>query len=94
MSLDPVKYGGIAVDFRPGTLLRHTETGYTQPNFEDVVLLKKRTGKTSSEIGRLAGVDGRVVRRWMASPDKQSSNIPYSAWRLLLIECNLLGTNS
>ena len=75
---------------RPATLLRFSDEGYLPPDFKDVRILKAISGKTGSELGKLAGVDGRVVRRWTAELDKQSSNIPYSAWRVLLIECGYI----
>lgn len=91
MSQDPVSYNGKPVEFRPGTLLRFDEAGYVHPNYEDVRLLKDRSGLSASELARLCGLaDGRNFRKWTAPPGKQTAKIPYSAWRLLLIECGLV----
>ena len=66
--------------------------GYTPPHPEEVDALIKLAGWSQTEVARLAGVKydrkkgSPTVRRWKAKKeDSQHREIPYSAWRLLLI---------
>jgi DNA-binding transcriptional regulator YiaG len=54
----------------------------TPNEFRDVT---QTLGLTGSAIGELLGVNGRTVRKWIGG----ESQIPYSAWRLLLIHAGL-----
>jgi len=42
-------------------------------------------GLTGSVVGQLLGVDPRTVRKWIGG----EREIPYSAWRLLLLHAGL-----
>ena len=84
------KVGG-AQTLPPGTLLRFSDPGYTQPAAADVRALKEISGLTGRELCALAGVeDHRTWRRWSQEPGQAGARqIPYSAWRLLLLELGL-----
>ena len=72
-------------------LLRYDEPNYKPPDHEQVTRLKNLSGKTGGELAKLAGVDARTFRKWIAPAEvKNSSRIPYAAWRLLLVELKLL----
>jgi len=75
-----------------GTLLKYTDPGYQEPTFEDVRTLKEISGKTGRELSELVGLkDNRTFRKWTAPPGaSQKAQIPYSAWRLLLIELGIV----
>ena len=65
---------------RPETLLKFTE-GFIQPSANEVRLIVKLSGKTGSILGNLLGVDSRTIRRWTGG----EREIPYTAWRLMLL---------
>ncbi|WP_085944393.1 hypothetical protein [Hahella chejuensis] len=74
-----------------GTLEPFASPNYHPPKESDVRLLLRIAGLTGAEAGKLVGVDARSVRRWCAPPDTSNHRpIPYSAWRLLLIEAGLV----
>lgn len=78
-------------DIKPGALLRYTDDGYQPPDFADIRALKERSDKTGNELANLIGVNARQFRRWTAPPDAaNASTMPYAAWRLLLIELEVL----
>lgn len=79
-------------ELRPGTLLRFTDPGYEPPTHEDLRTLKTLSGKTGGELAALVGLqDARTFRKWTAPPDaNQRAQIPYAAWRLMLIELGML----
>ncbi len=72
-------------------LLAFTDDCYTHPTAADVRALKALSGLTGRELCLLAGVeDSRTWRRWSQGEGEQGARkIPYSAWRLLLIELGL-----
>ncbi len=55
---------------------------YQAPTPAEVRAIISHLRLTGSEAGRLTGVNGRTIRKWTGD----ASNIPYAAWRLLLIE--------
>lgn len=60
---------------------------WCQPTPEEVRELLSKHGLSGAGAGRIIGVDGRTVRRYTAPADQKGAReIPYSAWRLLLIE--------
>lgn len=91
MSEDIPAYQQPSKSLRPETLYRFDDPRYQPPTWEDVRLLVQRSGKTGDQIAALAGVAGRTVRKWQ-SPINTSNHttIPYSAWRLLLLETGRL----
>tara|TARA_R110000772_G_scaffold155953_1_gene267037 strand:+ start:2103 stop:2459 length:357 start_codon:yes stop_codon:yes gene_type:complete len=94
MSEDHAKYTVSTAPpaLRPGTLLRFTDAGYQAPGAQDVRTLKAISGKTGRELTELVGIaDQRTFRKWTAPEGaSQRSQIPYAAWRLLLIELGLV----
>lgn len=54
----------------------------TKDEFRSVTQTLRLSG---AEVGRLLGVHGRTVRKWIGG----ETEIPYSAWRLLLIHARL-----
>lgn len=85
------------VDRRPGvlprgTLKRYTDPEYTPPTPADVRTLKAISGLTGRELSELAGMDDhRTWRRWSQDEDQAGHRrIPYSAWRLLVLELGLV----
>ena len=72
-------------------LLKYDEPGYVPPSYKEVKLLKDMSGMTGGQLANLAGVNQRTFRKWLAPPEAQNSaQIPYAAWRLLLIECGII----
>ena len=61
---------------------------YTQPTPEEVRELINRIGLSGNQVAALVGASsGRVVRKWQAAGDvNNKANIPYAAWRLLVLE--------
>lgn len=55
-----------------------------------VCLSADGTKLTGSEIGLLLGVSSRTIRRWMSADPDDVKEIPYAAWRLLLIALGLV----
>lgn len=73
------------------TLLKFNDLNYQSPTAEDVRTLKDISEKTGRELGELVGVEPRTFRKWTAPESaNQKTKIPYAAWRLLLIELNLI----
>lgn len=58
---------------------------YQPPKPEEIREALRRADLTGAVAGRLLGVDGRTIRKWTGG----ERDIPYSAWRLLLIETGL-----
>ncbi len=75
----------------PLTLLKFDDPDYQEPTPDDVRTLKVISGKTGKELVAMVGVkDHRTFRRWTANQEEAGARqIPYSAWRLLLIELGL-----
>tara|TARA_B100001540_G_scaffold145197_1_gene128741 strand:+ start:1418 stop:1741 length:324 start_codon:yes stop_codon:yes gene_type:complete len=76
----------------PGTLLRYADPEYQAPTPQDVRTLKTISGMTGRELCALVGMeDHRTWRRWSQEPDQAGHRqIPYAAWRLLVLELGLV----
>lgn len=90
MSIDKPTYKTTDHTINPAALLPYSNPEYQAPTFEDVKAAKQESGLSAADIGRLVGVEGRTVRKWLAPPSVQNSaRMPYAAWRLLLTHCGL-----
>src|SRR5690625_1310334 len=78
-------------EVNPRTLLRSTDPGYERPTYADLRALKDRSGETGGRLAQRVGVDPRTWRKWTAPPEaKNAQQIPYAAWRLLLVELGVV----
>lgn len=68
-------------EIRPETLRPYCDKDYAQPTADEIRAALRIGGLTGSQAGALLGVDGRTIRKWVGA----EREIPYSAWRLLLI---------
>ncbi len=76
--------------------LPYSASGYDAPTPEDVGELIKLMGWSQNDVAKMTGVNydpkkgSPTVRRWKAPVDKPDHrDIPYSAWRLLLIAAGI-----
>ena len=92
MSEEHAKYDAGGGSLPPGTLLKFTDDNYQEPTAEDVRTLRALSGLTGRELAELAGIaDQRTFRRWTTPPGASGARqIPYAAWRLLLIETGMV----
>ncbi len=75
----------------PKTLLPFADPNYQAPTWQDVRTLVKMIGLTGEQVASLLGVAARTVRKWQSPPDSSNHTaIPYSAWRLMLIEAGVI----
>lgn len=81
--------------------LPYADPDYQRPTVDEIRDLIRITGWSQSDVARLVGVNfnpkkgSTTVRKWKApdsSPDHRT--IPYSAWRLMLIEAGVVSTVS
>ena len=72
-------------EIRQGCRLQFADPGYLAPTPEEIRAALRAGGLTGARAGELVGVTGRTVRKWTGG----EREIPYSAWRLLLIEIGL-----
>jgi hypothetical protein len=72
---------------RPTTRIPFASHKYAPPTPDEVQLVSSQIlGLSGSETAKLVGVaDGRTVRKWIGG----ESQVPYSVWRLLLLEAGL-----
>ena len=78
---------------------RFSDPGYIPPTWSDLRDLMALMGWQGADVAAITGAastakaGSRTVRRWTADPDKtqEARNIPYAAWRLLLIESGIVG---
>ena len=78
---------------------RFSDPGYEPPTWKDLRDLMAATGWKGADVAAITGAasthnaGSRTVRKWTADPDntKEARNIPYAAWRLLLIESGVIG---
>ena len=70
---------------RRETRLPFGDPRYQAPTTDEIRLALSKSGLTGSAAGELLGVTGRTVRKWTGG----EREIPYSAWRLLLIETGM-----
>lgn len=77
----------------PDSLRQFSDPAYRPPDPEDVrAVVADILDYTGDQVAALVGAsNGRVVRRWLASPTaKNRAQIDYAAWRLLLLEAGLV----
>lgn len=72
-------------ELRHETRLPYTDPRYVAPKPAEVAEVVRLLELSGSQAGGMVGVDGRSIRRWIGG-DRE---IPYSAWRLFLIEAGL-----
>lgn len=98
MSEERGKYdvAGTASELPAGTLVRFTDPAYQAPTPADIRTLKEISGMTGRELCALVGVeDQRTWRRWSQEASAPGARqMPYSAWRLLLIELGLISAST
>ena len=70
---------------RRETRLPFRSERYRAPTKEEFRSVTQTLGLTGSMVGQLLGVTSRAVRKWIGG----ESEIPYSAWRVLLIHAGL-----
>ncbi|AIY44219.1 hypothetical protein LT85_p040 (plasmid) [Collimonas arenae] len=83
---------GLPEDPNKYALLKYTDPDFCEPTLQDIRCVIRKLGElTGSEIAGRAGVDSRVVRKWLSPPESPNhKHMPYAVWRLLLIEANLV----
>ncbi len=93
MSETRAKYlvsGRHAGDLRDEIRLPFSDPEYQPPTWEDMRALMLLQGWTGSDVALITGVQGRTVRKWASPPNTSNhTQIPYAAWRLLLLEARL-----
>ena len=67
------------------TRLPFASQRYRAPTKDEFRSVTQTLGLTGSMVGALLGVTSRAVRKWIGG----ESEVPYSAWRLLLIHAGL-----
>ncbi|MEM9151634.1 MAG: hypothetical protein AAGB19_14430 [Cyanobacteria bacterium P01_F01_bin.3] len=74
-----------------GTLLPRTDPSFQKPTPSDIRTLKAISGLTGRELSELVGLeDPRGWRRWSQDSDAPGARqIPYTAWRMLVLELGL-----
>lgn len=82
MTEDRATYEVPGEEVRREARLPYSDPDYSPPTPNEVRALLRKAGWTGSQAARRAGVDGRTIRKWTGG----ERDIPYSAWRLLLIE--------
>jgi DNA-binding transcriptional regulator YiaG len=86
MSEPKVEYRRPAVSaIRQGSLLLFTNPGYKRPSSNELRAALDAGGLTGATAAALLGVSGRTLRKWTSG----ERDIPYSAWRLLIISLGL-----
>ena len=74
-----------ATAIRQGSLLLFTNPGYQRPSPNELRAALDAGGLTGATAAALLGVSGRTLRKWTGG----DRDIPYSAWRLLIISLGL-----
>ena len=83
---EPVIYNVESTEkIRPETL-RAFSDGWEQPTKEEIRTLLKQNDLTGAKAAKIEGVNSRTVRKWTGG----ERGIPYAAWRLILISCDLV----
>ena len=72
-------------DINPAAMLPFYNPEYQVPSSDEIRALLKSQGWTGARAAAIVGVDSRTIRRWTGG----ESPIPYSCWRLLLINAGL-----
>jgi DNA-binding transcriptional regulator YiaG len=74
-----------ATAIRQGSLLLFTNPGYQRPSPNELRAALDAGGLTGATAAAVLGVSGRTLRKWRSG----DRDIPYSAWRLLIITLGL-----
>lgn len=82
MTEPSARYDAGPMNINPAARLRFGDPGYADPTPNDLRAVMQRARLTGSQVGDLVGVDSRTVRKWTGG----ERAMPYSAWRLLLLE--------
>lgn len=95
-------YNSQKLDIRPSTLLKY-DNGWTQPTPLEVRSLINFLNLSGSKVANLVGIrNNRTVRKWQevkeivdsgdheGETNRNKNDIPYAAWRLLLLEAGLV----
>lgn len=72
-------------ELRHETRLPYSHPDYSPPGPDDFRLAMQLGSLTGAKAGELVGVTGRAIRRYVGG----DRDIPYSVWRLLLVEIGL-----
>lgn len=87
MTEERAHYGDFPpAQIRSTALLPYEDENYTPPTCDEFRAAMKLARLTGAAAGTLLGVQGRGIRRWIGG----EREIPYAAWRLLLIETRLV----
>ena len=70
---------------RRETRLPFSDDRYQAPTPEEIRAAIAHGNYTGSQAGEILGVTGRTVRKWTGG----EREMPYSAWRLLLLDVGL-----
>lgn len=73
------------------SLLPFSDINFKPPIWTDIRRVTHQHSLTGSEVAQLTGVKPRTVRKWLSPPEAENhSPMPYAAWRLLLIELDIV----
>lgn len=79
------------VDLPAEVLLEYSDPNYRPPNGDEIREATRIAGLPASQAAQLLGVTtARTIRKWIGG----ERDIPYSAWRLLLIYAGLVSAPS
>ena len=70
---------------RRETRLPFASSRYVAPSKDEFRTVTQTLGLTGPAVGSLLGVSSQTVRKWIGG----ESEVPYSAWRLLLLHAGL-----
>jgi len=62
---------------RQGCLIPFADPGYQEPTQDEIREAVRRAGLTGAAAGKVLGVTGRTIRRWVGG----EREMPYAAWR-------------
>lgn len=71
---------------RPNTLLAFSDDGFAPPTPAEIQTTLKSGNLTAEQAGHLLGVTGGAIGEWIDGEQE----MPYAAWRLLLIHLGLV----
>jgi hypothetical protein len=82
---------GLLTGPNPGTLLPFHDPDFIAPTHVDLRAITQQHALTGTAVARITGVLPRTVRKWLAPAEVANhTQIPYAAWRLLLIEIGVV----
>lgn len=85
MSEERAQYRVNRQEIRSQCRVPFSDIGYEPPTIEEIRAALSHGGLTGAAAGRVVGVTGRTIRKWTGG----EREIPYAAWRLLLLEVGL-----